>query len=193
MDGAFIFGDDSGVTARSLLVVAGVAAAASLASAPAAATKICAYAMPSEMLDKVYSGTARSGQPFRFKIVAPMQLDDGTKIPAGTVGYGVIRAASAAGRRNRDGMLSLEPRYLVVTKAAGDAERVPVTMNPTLPVTWTPSEPLLNKAASHVPLPIPGLIMTGVNQVRWGRNITLGPGFSFTVLPVDNLAHGPIC
>jgi hypothetical protein len=193
VDGAFIFGDDSGVTARSILVVAGVAAATALASAPAGATKICAYAMPSEMLDKVYSGTARAGQPFRFKIVAPVQLDDGTKVPAGTLGYGVIRAASAAGRHNHDGMLSLEPRYLVVTKAAGGAERVPVTMNPTLPVAWTPSEPLLNKAASHVPLPVPGIIMTGVNTVRWGRNITLGPGFTFTVLPVDNLAHGPIC
>ena len=43
------------------------------------------------------------------------------------------------------------------------------------------------------PLPVPGLIMTGVNTVRWGRNITLGPGFAFTVLPVENLAHGPIC
>ncbi len=181
------------MTARSILVVAGVAAATALASAPAGATKICAYAMPSEMLDKVYSGTARAGQPFRFKIVAPVQLDDGTKVPAGTLGYGVIRAASAAGRHNHDGMLSLEPRYLVVTKAAGGAERVPVTMNPTLPVAWTPSEPLLNKAASHVPLPVPGIIMTGVNTVRWGRNITLGPGFTFTVLPVDNLAHGPIC
>jgi hypothetical protein len=181
------------VTARSLLILAGVAAAAALAPAPVGAAKICGNAMPAEMLDKVYSGTARAGQPFRFKIVSAMVLDGGTEVAAGTVGYGVIRSASAAGRHNHDGMLSLEPRYLVVEKPAGGAERVPVTMNPTLPVAWTPSEPLLNKAASRVPLPIPGIIMTGVNTVRWGRNITLGPGFAFTVLPVDNLAHGPIC
>ena len=181
------------VNPRALLVWAAVAAAAALAPAPAGATKVCAYAMPAEMLDKVYSGTARAGQPFRFKIVSEIALDDGTKVAPGTLGYGLIRSASAAGRHNHDGMLSLEPRYLVVAKPRGGAERVPVTMNPTLPVTWTPAEPLLNKAASHVPLPVPGIIMTGVNTVRWGRNITLGPGFTFTVLPVDNLAHGPIC
>ncbi len=145
------------------------------------------------MVDHVYSGTARSGSPFRFRVTQDAALVDGTKVPEGTLGYGIIRAASSAGRHNHDGMLSLEPRYIVVTNANGGTERVPVTMNPMLPVAWTPSEPLLNKAASHVPLPVPGLVMTGVNMVRWGRNITLGPGFTFTVLPVDNLAHGPIC
>jgi hypothetical protein len=172
--------------------VTAAAAAATLAPVAAPAVKVCAWSLPSEMVDKIYSGTARAGQPFKFKIVEDGALDDGTKVPAGTLGFGVIRAASAAGRHNHDGMLSLEPRYLVVPKPKGD-ERIPVTMNPMLPVTWTPAEPLLNKAASHVPLPVPGLIMTGVNAVRWGRNITLGPGFRFTVLPVDNLARGPIC
>ncbi len=180
---------------RSLCALATLAAVtAGLLAAPAArAGKICAFAMPSEMVDKVYSGTARAGEPFRFRITADTMLDGGVKVPAGTIGYGVIRAASAAGRHNHDGMIALEPRYLEVENAKGGPLRVPVTMNPTLPVTWSPSEPLLNKAASHVPLPVPGLIMTGVNTVRWGRNITLGPGFSFTVLPVENLAHGPIC
>jgi hypothetical protein len=35
--------------------------------------------------------------------------------------------------------------------------------------------------------------MTAVNTVRWGRNIVLGPGFTFTVLPLDNLSRGPVC
>jgi hypothetical protein len=34
--------------------------------------------------------------------------------------------------------------------------------------------------------------MTGVNYVRWGRNITLGPGFRFAVIPAEDL-RGPIC
>ena len=55
-----------------------------------------------------------------------------------------------------------------------------------------PDEPLLNKAASHVPLPIPGLVMSGVNMVRFGRNITLGPGFTFAIIEVESL-KGPIC
>ena len=179
--------------ARPFLVLAGALAVVSLAPSPARAVKVCAWQIPSEMVDKVFSGSAHSGAPFRFKVAQSTQLDDGTAVPAGTPGYGIIRAASSAGRHNHDGMLSLEPRYIVLETANGVERVVPVTMNPLLPVTWTPSEPLLNKAASHVPLPIPGLVMTGVNMVRWGRNITLGPGFMFTVLPVENLARGPVC
>ncbi|HEV2740106.1 MAG TPA: hypothetical protein VGU66_16115 [Candidatus Elarobacter sp.] len=177
--------------ARLLLAFVGVLAV--VAPAPVRAAKVCAWQIPSEMLSTVFSGNAHSGAPFRFKVADSTALDDGTKVPAGTPGYGIIRAASSAGRHNRDGMLSLEPRYIVLEAANGAERVVPVTMNPLLPVTWTPSEPLLNKAASHVPLPIPGLVMTGVNMVRWGRNITLGPGFKFTVLPVENLARGPVC
>jgi hypothetical protein len=182
------------VRARLLLALASIAAVTSLASAPARAAKVCAWSIPSEMVDKIYSGDAHPGTPFKFRVTEDAASDDGTNIPAGTMGYGVVRAASSAGRHNHDGMLSLEPRYLMVPKPKGGGfTRLEVTMSPTLPVTWTPSEPLLNKAASHVPLPVPGLIMTGVNTVRWGRNITLGPGFTFTVLPVENLAKSPVC
>jgi hypothetical protein len=176
-----------------LLALAGAVAVVSLGPSPARATKVCAWQIPSEMISTVFSGSAKSGAPFRFRVSQDTALDDGTKVPAGTPGYGIIRAASSAGRHNRDGMLSLEPRYIVLEKPGGAERVVPVTMNPLLPVTWTPSEPLLNKAAGHIPLPVPGLVMSGVNMVRWGRNITLGPGFTFTVLPVENLARGPVC
>jgi hypothetical protein len=186
---------DGRMLARSFLALATLLAVASLGSRPARAERICAFSIPVEMVDKVYSGNARPGAPFRFKVDAATQLDDGTTLPAGTIGYGVVRSASPAGRHNHDGMLAIEPRYLVVP---GKAKRAPgrvvsVTMNPQLPVAWTPSEPLLQKGASHIPLPVPGLAMTAVNTVRWGRNITLGPGFTFTVLPVANLARGPVC
>jgi len=182
------------VRTRPLLALAGAVAVVSLAPSPVRANKVCAWQIPSEMISTVFSGSAHSGEPFRFKVAESTALDDGTKVPAGTLGYGIIRAASAAGRHNHDGSLALEPRYIVLPKAGGTSERVvPVTMNPLLPVMWTPSEPLLNKAASHVPMPIPGLVMSGVNMVRWGRNITLGPGFTFSVLPVENLARGPVC
>jgi hypothetical protein len=163
-----------------------------LTAAPAGAEKICMDAIPAEMLDKVASATARAGGVFHFKIRQTVTLQDGTLVPAGTLGYGLIRSASAAGRHMHDGSIDLEPRYLVVAKTQGGYKHLHVAMDPTLPPVWTPSEPLLNKAASHVPLPIPGLVMTGVNYVRWGRNITLGPGFAFAVIPAEDL-RGPIC
>jgi hypothetical protein len=183
------------VHARSLLASVCVLTVAAVAPRPVAAAKVCAWSIPAEMVDKVFSGTAHAGMPFKFRVTEDAARDDGTKIPAGSIGYGIIRGASSAGRHNHDGSLSLEPRYVMVPKPKGGGmERLEVTMNPTLPVIWTPSEPLLNKAASHVPLPVPGLIMSGVNTVRWGKNITLGPGFSFTVLPVESLSgSAPIC
>lgn len=180
---------------RSLVAVALVAAAVILAPSRTRAEKVCAWSIPSEMVDTVFSGKSKAGQVFKFRVTENTALDDGTPVPEGTLGYGIVRAADSAGRHAHDGMLAIEPRYLEVPskKKGGAPTRVAVTMNPLLPVTWTPSEPLLNKAASHIPLPVPGLIMTGVNTVRWGRNVTLGPGFTFTVLPVDNLARGPVC
>jgi len=180
------------VRARALAVAA-VLVFALQTPRPVDAAKVCAWSISVAMVDNVFSGTARPGAVFHFKVTDAASSESGVKIPAGSIGYGVIRSASAAGRHNHDGMLALEPRYIIVRKPSGVA-RVDVMMSPLLPVQWTPSEPLLNKAASHVPLPIPGLIMTGVNQVRWGRNITLGPGFTFTVLPVENLTAGaPVC
>jgi hypothetical protein len=181
------------VRVRPLLALAIALTVPLLVPSAAAAERICAFAVPTAMTSKIFSGTARSGQVFRFKVAQDSVLDDGTKIPAETIGYGIISTASAAGRHNHDGSIGLEPRYLLVPKPKGGSTRVEVTMNPNLPVVWTPAEPLLNKAASHVPLPIPGLIMTGVNEVRWGRNITLGPGFSFSVIFVDDLSRGPVC
>ncbi len=148
------------------------------------------------MIDSVNSRSARPGGEFRFKTLLDAHLDGGIFIKAGTVGWGVIRSADAAGRHNHDGSLALEPRYILVpddkTKDA-PARRVDVSMNPTLPVMWGPGQPLLEKGLGHVPLPVPGLAMTAINTVRWGRNITLGPGFKFSVLPLGNLSLGPIC
>jgi hypothetical protein len=182
------------VSERRFFVLASLLGLALSSAAPAGAAKVCAWSVPVEMVDVVDSAKAHAGAPFRFKVTSDAARDDGMKIPAGSMGYGVIREASAAGRHKHDGSLALEPRYIMVPKGKDGMQRVEVMMSPTLPVMWTPSEPLLNKAASHIPLPVPGLIMTGVNTVRWGKNITLGPGFTFTVLPVENLAsNGPVC
>jgi hypothetical protein len=163
------------------------------ARAPARATKVCAYAIAAEMLDRVASASARVGDAFRFRTTEEMTLEDGMTIPAGTLGYGIVRDASAAARHDHNGVIALEPRYLIVEKPDGSAARVEVAMNPTLPLAYTPDTTLIEKGISHIPLPVPGLVMTGVNAVRWGKNITVGPGFAFSVLPVGNLARSPVC
>jgi hypothetical protein len=165
----------------------------SLVPLPVRAAKVCYASISVEMLDSVYSGTSRAGNVFRFKVEEPQTLDDGTVIPAGALGYGVIRYADAAAPHAHDGMLAIEPRYLIVPKPQGGSKRVQVTMNPTLPVTYTPAGLLSQGMSAAQAVPVAGLAVTAVNVMRWGRNLTLGPGFRFSVLPVDNLARGPVC
>lgn len=44
------------------------------------------------------------------------------------------------------------------------------------------------------PLPlVKDLALNLVNGVRYGRNVTLGPGFTFRVLPIGDLRSGAPC
>jgi len=177
--------------ARTMLAAALAAASVLTAPArPAGAVRYCVAAIPAGMVSKVDSADARSGGTFQFKTTDDAQLADGTPVAAGTPGYGLIRYAQAAGR-GHDGVLALEPRYLVVAKAKGGYKRVEVTMNPLIPAQWTARD-LVGTAISAAPIPVPG-VSIAINAVRYGRNITLGPGFTFSVIPIDNLQRGPIC
>lgn len=173
-------------------VICAAALGAAVAPRPAAAERTCAFALPVEMVSKVDSGKAQSGNAFSFKTREAMTLRDGTVVPEESKGEGIIREVSAAGRKNHDGSLALEPRYVMVHAPKG-WKRIEVTMNPTLPVIWTPTQPLLQKAAGFIPMPVPGLAMQGINLVRFGRNITLGPGWTFSVIPVGDLSRTPVC
>jgi hypothetical protein len=143
------------------------------------------------MVDTVKSVSAREGGAFRFRITDTVTIEDGTEIPEGTPGFGVIRSASPAARGNHDGIIALEPRYLMVRKPQGGWKRVEVAMDPTLPPIWTANESVLSKASNF--LPVPGFVVSSVNAFRWGRNISLGPGFVFAVIPIPDLSKAPIC
>jgi hypothetical protein len=143
------------------------------------------------MVDTVKSATAREGGQFRFRITETVTIEDGTVIEEGTPGFGVIRSASPAARGNHDGIIALEPRYLMVRKPQGGWKRVEVSMDPTLPPVWTANETVLSKASNL--LPVPGFVVSSVNAFRWGRNISLGPGFVFAVIPIPDLSKAPIC
>jgi hypothetical protein len=79
----------------------------------------------------------------------------------------------------------------MVRKPQGGWKRVEVSMDPTLPPIWTANETVLSKASNL--LPVPGFVVSSVNAFRWGRNISLGPGFVFAVIPIPDLSKAPIC
>lgn len=149
---------------------------------------LCPTAIPANMVDYVKSADARIGMVFRFETTSAATVE-GETIPVGTRGYGVVRAASSAGRRNRNGMLTLDARYLALPKG----QRVDVMMDPHLPIDFNPATTLIDRGIGMVPNPIPGLAMTVINYERYGKNITIGPGFLFHVIPVADLATGQPC
>ena len=170
----------------SLLVVGfSSASAAGAASAPKTP---CPDDIPAEMLSTVRSDTAEPGQVFRFRVKTTTTVNGG-RFLRGTLGYCVVRSVSKAGRHNQYGFLALEPRYLVL---AND-KRQEVSMDPYMPAVFTSRTPNLDKAVGSIPNPIPGLIMTGVGFLRFGRNVTIGPGYSFFVDPIFDLKANGSC
>jgi len=158
------------------------------AASPAQDQRVCLNAIGAKLVDTLTSETAKAGEAFRFRTTELAIIDDET-VPLGTLGYGVLRGVSTAARGNKYGSIALEPRYLV----GREGRHIEVSMNPTFPVSLSSNTPLVEKAASHMPLPIPGMAMTAINEFRTGKNVTLGPTFTFSIVPINDLARGPDC
>lgn len=146
---------------------------------------VCSAQIPATMVDKVDSATAYPGMPFRFKITITARID-GVLVPKGTIGYGVVREVSAASNRNRNGSLILEMRALYIGN-----RKIPVTADPREASLWAPAASLEQRAEGY--LPIPGIVRTAVNEVRDGRNVTIGPGFNFHILSLPDPRNGGPC
>lgn len=153
-------------------------AALALAPPAHAATLRCVTAIPVTMIDAISSGTAAPGQRFRFKTTSAV-LFGHVMIPKDTLGYGFVREVSAASNRMRNGSLVLEPRQLVAGK-----RHLPVMADPRESTLWAPAATMVDRASGY--LPIPGILRTAVGEVSQGKNVTIGPGFRFHVLPLND-------
>jgi len=107
------------------------------------------------------------------------QRIDGHLLPVDTIGYGYVRHVSAASNRNRDGSIVLEPREII-----DENLRIQVMGDPRELAILSPAVTFGERASGY--LPIPGILRTAVNQVRNGRNITIGPGFLFHVIALGD-------
>ncbi|HUN28195.1 MAG TPA: hypothetical protein VMV65_00185 [Alphaproteobacteria bacterium] len=135
---------------------------------------VCEAAIPATMVDKVDSATAYAGMVFRFKTTIAARVDN-VLVPQGTIGYGVVREVTAASNHDRNGSLTLEIRELV------DGNRVlQVMADPRETSLWAPAQTLTERASNY--LPVPGIVRTAVNELRWGKNVVIGPGFNFHVV-----------
>lgn len=135
---------------------------------------MCNAAIPSTMVDTVSSATAYQGMVFRFKITVDANVL-GTIVPANTIGYGYVREVSAASNHDRNGSLALDMRELLYGNKA-----IQVINDPRDAAIWAPVETTVERATGY--LPVPGLVRQAVNEVRHGKDVTLGPGFTFHVI-----------
>jgi len=157
-----------------------------ISATPARAWKlVCEAAIPVTMLDSIDSSVAYPGERFRFKLTITARVN-GHLLPAGTIGYGYVREVSAASNRDRNGSLILEPREFVYR-----GMHVQVMADPRDSSIWAPAQTLAERATGY--LPIPGLVRTVVNTVRDGRNVTIGPGFTFHVVGIADITNSQPC
>jgi hypothetical protein len=153
------------------------------APATAAAALQCYTQIPSTMVGTVTSDSGYSGEVFRFKTTATV-VTNGKKIPAGTLGYGVVLASIPASNRARNGIIVLEPRYLLI-----GGHHFQVTGNPVDASILTHGPNPVAEGMGAVPLPGFGL---AANEMIHGTNITIGPGYNFHVVPIGDLSkRGP--
>ena len=135
---------------------------------------ICEAGIPATMVDKIDSATAYPGMPFRFKITITARIDD-ILVPQNTIGYGFVREVTAAGGHDRNGSIVLEMRELVYGNRI-----LQVMADPRDTSIWAPAATITEAASGY--LPVPGIVRTAVNDVRHGKNVTVGPGLVFHIV-----------
>ncbi|HTU81395.1 MAG TPA: hypothetical protein VMF61_04650 [Candidatus Acidoferrales bacterium] len=169
----------------STLLPALPAALLGAAASPSPASKLTCYPqIPATMITTVTSTTGYSGQVFRFRVTA-RTYSNGVTFPAGAAGYGVVLEAIPASNRDRDGIVVLEPRFVLV-----DGKEVQVAGNPKDASILTHGPNPIAEGAGAIPLPGLGL---AVNEAIDGTDITIGPGYNFHVIPIGNLQVRPPC
>lgn len=168
---------------RALTALFAFALSLALPAAPAAAEVTCDVTIPATMLDTMDSAHSYPGERFRFKTTAASKYGD-LDIPAGTEGWGIVRYVQGARSHNRTGLLILEPRFIVVGES-----HISVTSDPRETAEFAHSLTLTEEGMGMLPL---GWVGTVINDVRFGSNVTLGPGFKFHVVVLgDIVTHEP--
>ncbi len=135
---------------------------------------MCNAAIPATMVDSVSSQSAYPGLVFRFKITTDANIL-GDIVPENTIGYGYVREVTAASNHDRNGSLILDTREVIYKNKA-----IQVINDPRDASLWAPAETTTERATGYIP--IPGIVRQAVNEVRHGKDVTIGPGFNFHVI-----------
>ncbi|HZO92564.1 MAG TPA: hypothetical protein VFB22_02255 [Candidatus Baltobacteraceae bacterium] len=172
--------------------VAGVAGAFALAAAgsPAAISQPdtrppCVHDLIA-LLDTIDSATAHPGDVFEFRLVEPAVAPDGTPLPAGQLGYGVIANATHANKGGQPGYLALETRFLLLA----DGRHIPVLID-----RHNDDSSAATGATANAPwalglIPFVGYAAGGYDALHHGRDAAIPRGTRVSVVIGDDAALG---
>ena len=172
------------VVAGIVLAIAAAMPAAAQQQAPDARTP-CVRAMVA-MDDAIDSSHAKSGDVFKFRIVDPSTAADGTVIPAGTIGYGVVANAAHADKGGRGGYLALEARFF----ALDNGRHVPAIIDRFNDVASVAAGASANAPGLLGLIPLVGYAVGGYDSLHHGRDATILRGTRIGVFVGDEAALG---
>jgi hypothetical protein len=138
------------------------------------------------MDETVDSARARSGEVFRYRIVDPATAPDGTALPTGTLGYGVVANASHAERGGRAGYLALETRFFVTA----DGKHVPAMIDRANDQASTALGSTANAPGLLGLIPFVGYAVGGYDSLHHGKDATIPRGTRIGIFLGDEAALG---
>ena len=135
--------------------------------------------------DTLDSANAKPGDAFSFQLVDATVAPDGTPLPAGTVGYGIVANATHADKGGRPGYLALETRFF---DAGG--KHVAAIIDRANDEKTAATGSTANAPGVLGYIPIVGYAVGGYDALHHGRDATIARGTRFPVFVGDDVALG---
>jgi hypothetical protein len=146
---------------------------------------VCVRALVA-MDDTIDSSRSKPGDVFKFVLVDSRTAPDGTAVPSGTVGYGVVANASHAERGGRAGYLALETRFLLLD----NGKHVPAIIDRANDQASTAIGATANAPGLLGLIPIVGYAVGGYDSLHHGKDATIQRGTRVGIFVGDDAALG---
>ncbi len=145
----------------------------------------CRYALVA-VQDNVDSARAKAGDVWTFVLVDSVTTSDGTTVPRGTLGYGIVANAAHAGSGGRGGYLALETRFFVLD----DGRHVQAIIDRASDQASSALGASANAPGVLGWIPIVGYAVGGYDAMHHGKDATIPRGTRVGVFIGDDAALG---
>jgi hypothetical protein len=136
--------------------------------------------------ETIDSSHSHSGDVFHYVTVENVTAPDGTPVPSGTMGYGVVANAAHAERGGRGGYLALETRFVVLPSG----KHVQIIIDRVNDEMSSAVGSSANAPGVLGLLPIVGYAVGGYDSLHHGKDATIPRGTRIGVFLGDDAALG---